>query len=92
MRATRNNFLDLVTALTVLVNSYNNNCVCCLFDGLAQDPQLSQFADPARRTLESFRERWVNFLNDFDECMRGFEGSLCAARIEVPVFVRPKPI
>jgi hypothetical protein len=48
--------------------------------------------DRAKSSLESFRERFVRFLDDFDQYLTRLEESFKRPHIEPHCFPRPKPL
>lgn len=85
------NLQDGVEELALLVRSYGQYCVEPIFERLPHElrPLLT---DRPKSSLESFRERYVRFLDDFDEYVTRLDESFSRPRIEPHYFPRPKPL
>lgn len=85
------NLRDGVQDLGLLVRLYSRYCVEPIFERLPQDlrPLLT---DRAKSNVESFRERFVRFLDDYDEYVTRLDESFSRPRIEPHYFPRPKPL
>jgi len=85
------NLREGVEELGLLVRSYGRYCVEPIFERLPQElrPLLT---DRAKSSLESFRERFVRFLDDYDEYVTRLDESFSRPRIEPHCFPRPKPL
>ncbi len=82
---------DAVDEMNVLIRSYTDYCVDPIFSNFPQDarPRLS---DRVKSSLESFRERFVEFLNDYDKFLEGLAESFNRPRINPYYLRRPKPL
>jgi len=85
------NLVDGVEELSLLVRSYTQYCVEPIFGQFPQDlrPLLT---DRVRSSLESFRERYVVFLDDYSKYLETLEESFSRARVQSHYFPRPKPL
>ena len=85
------NLRDGMEELGLLVRSYGRYCVEPIFERLPQElrPLLT---DRAKSSLESFRERFVRFLDDYDQYVTRLDESFSRPRIEPHYFPRPKPL
>lgn len=85
------NLRDGMEGLGLLVAWYSRNCVEPIFERLPEElrPLLT---DTAKRSLESFRERFVRFHDDYDEYVTRLNESLSKPRIGPCYFPRPKPL
>lgn len=85
------NFVQSASELRNLVNSYNRYCVSPVFERLPQE--LSELlTDEARSSLGSLRERFVRFLEDYDEYAKELEESLRTVHLRAFYISRPKPL
>ena len=85
------NLVDGLEELSLLVRSYTQYCVESIFGQFPPDlrPLLT---DKAKSSLESFRERYVVFLDDYSKYLETLEESFSRARVESHYFPRPKPL
>jgi hypothetical protein len=85
------NLVDGVEELSLLVRSYTQYCVESIFGQFPENlrPLLT---DKAKSSLESFRERYVVFLDDYSKYLETLEESFSKPRIGPHYFPRPKPL
>ena len=89
-RETRN-LLDSIQEFNHLVISYCTSCTQPIFDRFPED--LRPLLTPqVRASLESFRERFVGFLDDYSEYLKNLDDSFSTPRIRSYYFPRPKPL
>lgn len=85
------NLLHGLEELSLLTRSYTRYCVLPMFDEFPQDLRPS-LTERAKSNLESFRERYVRFLDDYSEYLDSLAQSFSKPRIEPHYFPRPKPL
>lgn len=85
------NLVQSVTELRNLVNSYNRYCVGPVFDRFPEGLR-ELLTDEVKSALESFRERFLRFLEDYDEYAKELEDSLRTVRLQTYYVGRPKPL
>ena len=85
------NLHDGVGELNLLIRSYSDYCVQPIFERFPQDlrPLLT---DRAKSSLESFRERFLAFLNEYDKYLEGLDESFSKPCIGPHYLPRPKPL
>ncbi len=82
---------EAISELNMLVSDYIRYCIDPVFERFPQDmrPLLTE---RAKRELNSFRERFVRFLDDYSEYLKKLEASLRKPRIQGYYLPRPKPL
>jgi hypothetical protein len=90
-KPTSTNFKATNSELSSLVSSYNNYCICPVFEMLPQEFR-SQLSDRSKSSLEACRERFVGFLNDYSKYLKHFDESFAARYLSTRDFPRPKPL
>ena len=85
------NLMQSTSELHNLVSSYNRHCVGPVFDGFPEKMR-ELLTDEAKSVLESFRERFVRFLEDFDEYTNDLQGSLRTVFVQSYYINRPRPL
>jgi len=82
-------FGERSAALDILVEGFNDLCVLATFERLPEE--YKRHCSPARRRdLELFRERWVRFLDDYDEYRYEVEPLLPQGARRRRLLLRPK--
>lgn len=85
------NLVQSISELRNLVNSYNRYCVVPVFERFPE-AMRELLTDEAKSDLESFRERFVDFLKDYDEYAKDLEASLHTVRMRTFNIAKPKPL
>jgi len=80
----------VVTEFNHLVNQYLNETVLPVFDRMSPTTR-SSLPDDAKRDLESFREKLVHYLNEYEAFARTLAQSLETCDLREPYLPRPKP-
>ena len=80
-----------ISELNSLVNNYIRYCVQPVFEHAPEEIRPLLTAD-ARRELESFRERFVRFLDDYSEYLKRLDSSLTSSKVRPYHFPRPKAV
>ncbi len=82
---------EAISELNMLVSDYIRYCIDPVFERFPPDmrPLLTE---RAKRELNSFRERFVRFLDDYSEYLKKLEASLREPRIQGYYLPRPKPL
>ncbi len=89
--ATLDDLLDVIREVNMMVGWFCGYCTQPVFDRFP--PELrSLLTDKARSSLEAFRERFVNFIDDYAEFLKDFDESLTKHVIQGSYFPRPKPL
>lgn len=85
------NFRATIMELNTLISSYNTYCTRAVFEMLPQELR-SQLSDRAKSSLEAWRERFVDFLNDYTKYRKRFDEGFAARYLSTRDFPRPKPL
>ena len=85
------NLVQSTSELGNLVNSYNRYCVAPVFERFP-DAMRELLTDEAKSALESFRERFVDFLKDYDEYTKELEEVLRTVHLQTFYIAKPKPL
>ena len=85
------NLQDGMEELGLLVGLYGRYCLDPIFERLPQELR-PLVTDRTKSSLESFRERFVRFLDDYDEYLTRLDESFTRPRVEPHYFPRPKPL
>ncbi len=82
---------EAITEFHHLISAYNNWCVNPIFDRFPQElaPSLTP---SARSSLNSFQQRFANFLDDYSDFVRGLADSGTISSSVAYGFSRPKPL
>lgn len=83
--------LQSVLEFNHLISSYTTECVLLMFDRLPQDLR-SALRPELKSSLNSFQQRFVRFLDDYEEFLRELGESLVTAPHGPHYFARPKPL
>lgn len=85
------NLLSLIAEFDNLVALYDIHCVMRLFEQFPQELQ-TLLTSRSKSSLESFRERFVAFLDDYSDFHKGLEESFARQGLQPRYSPRPKPL
>lgn len=85
------NLVQSVAECRNLINLYNRYCVDPVFERFPKELR-ELLTEEAKSGLESFREKFVSFLEDYDEFAKDLEESLRTVRLRTYSVARPKPL
>ena len=89
--ATLEDLSEVIGEVDLMVSWFCRYCAEPVFSTFPQELR-SLLTDRARSSLEAFRERFVNFIDDYSEFLKDFDESLSKRVIQGYYFQRPKPL
>jgi len=89
---TLDEYLAAIGVFDVLLGDYEDS-VRRIFEQYPKEPDLQALLTPdAKRTLETFRERFVSFRGDYEEFEQSLSRSLRTKPVHPRYFSRPGPL